>query len=167
MYTFFFFFFFNEKPRKQSRPLSKKGSQLRVLVGSKIQELSPTSLKHNKVSFPNTVTTGIKYALVLAAKIAFWTGTITAYPLSNLKNLSLIRITILLTSPRCLSWMCHLASIYATMRLEHFNIIMPPEIIHGTKNWIYCTFDTSQKLSQIWYWLWLHLWRASKMSPNI
>ena len=25
--------------------------------------------------------------------------------------------------------------------------------IHGTKNWIYCTFDTSQKLSQIWYWL--------------
>ena len=26
-------------------------------------------------------------------------------------------------------------------------------IIHGTKIWIYCTFDTSQKLSQIWYWL--------------
>ena len=25
--------------------------------------------------------------------------------------------------------------------------------LHGTKNWIYCTFDTSQKLSQIWYWL--------------
>ena len=24
---------------------------------------------------------------------------------------------------------------------------------HGTKNWIYCTFDSSQKLSQIWYWL--------------
>ena len=27
------------------------------------------------------------------------------------------------------------------------------EILHGTKNWIYCTFDTRQKLSQIWYWL--------------
>ena len=26
-------------------------------------------------------------------------------------------------------------------------------VLHGTKNWIYCTFDTSQKLSQIWYWL--------------
>ena len=24
---------------------------------------------------------------------------------------------------------------------------------HGTKNWIYCTFDTRPKLSQIWYWL--------------
>ena len=24
--------------------------------------------------------------------------------------------------------------------------------VHGTKNWIYCTFDTRQKLSQIWYW---------------
>ena len=24
---------------------------------------------------------------------------------------------------------------------------------NGTKIWIYCTFDTSQKLSQIWYWL--------------
>ena len=24
---------------------------------------------------------------------------------------------------------------------------------HGTKNWINGTFDTSQKLSQIWYWL--------------
>ena len=24
--------------------------------------------------------------------------------------------------------------------------------VHGTKNWIYYTFDTRQKLSQIWYW---------------
>ena len=134
MYTFFFFFQ-NEKPRKQSRPLSKKGSELRVLVGSKSQDLSPISLKHNKVSFPNTATTGIKYALVLAAKIAFWTGTISACPLSNLKNLSLIWITFLLTSPRCLSWMCLLVSFYATTRLEHFNIIMPPEIMNkSSKN---------------------------------
>ena len=27
-----------------------------------------------------------------------------------------------------------------------------PVNTHGTKNWIYCTFDTRQKLSQIWYW---------------
>ena len=32
----------------------------------------------------------LKYALVLAARIVFWTGTISACPLSNLKNLSLI-----------------------------------------------------------------------------
>ena len=25
--------------------------------------------------------------------------------------------------------------------------------LHGAKNWIYCTFDKRQKLSQIWYWL--------------
>ena len=24
---------------------------------------------------------------------------------------------------------------------------------HGTKNWIYDTFDARQKLNQIWYWL--------------
>ena len=67
---------------------------------------SPISLKHNEVLFPNTATTGIKYALVLAAKIVFWPSTISA----NFKNLSLIWITFLLTSPRCLSWMCLLVS---------------------------------------------------------
>ena len=67
---------------------------------------SPISLKQNVVLFPNTATTGIKYALILAAKIVFWPGTISA----NLKNLSLIWIAILLTSPRCLSWMCLLVS---------------------------------------------------------
>ena len=105
-----FIFLQSEKPRKQSQPLSKKSSQLQFLVGSKSQDLSPISLKHNKVSFPNTATSGIKYALVLAEKIAFWTSTISACPLSNLKNVSLIWITFLLTSPRCLSWMCPLVS---------------------------------------------------------
>ena len=31
--------------------------------------------------------------------------------------------------------------------LRSFDLVPP----HGTKNWIYCTFDKSQKLSQIWY----------------
>ena len=85
-----FFSFRAKNQENKVDPYRKKNSQLQVLVGSKSQDLSPISLKHNKVSFPNTATTGIKYALVLAAKIVFWTGTISACPLSNLKNLSLI-----------------------------------------------------------------------------
>ena len=42
-----------------------------------------------------------------------------------------------------------ISSVYFTVRRG--DLLNLPK--HGTKNWIYDTFDTRQKLNQIWYWL--------------
>ena len=48
----------------------------------------------------------------------------------------------------------YLRRIYCSFAVrENLNNIATIKYSHETKNWIYCTFDTRQKLRQIWYWL--------------
>ena len=75
--------------KTKSTPIEKK--QATPISSWQQEQRSITDLPEAQQSlFTNTAITGVKYALVLAAKIVFWTGTISACPLSNLKNLSLI-----------------------------------------------------------------------------
>ena len=152
-----FFLSQNPKPRIFSLIQSRKKQ---LPAGRKTPVTLLIYSKNSKIPFPSTATIGIKSAFASAAKTVFWTGTTAALTPFNHKrfqttwtrsSLTVFKLNVSFGFILRNNETGEVQYYYASRNNEQ--VFEEPFQIHGTKNWIYCTFDARQKLSQIWYWL--------------